>query len=136
MCFQKPLLAEIIDSIENKKEKEPEFIRVLLSFKHIVLRGYERESQLIQAYCLKTAVEIFDSFTLVELAKVALGLFRSHTVQKEHLLLKQEFFEKLRTLILSQTFDQKLQAENNCRGTCQEIIKVYAENKMGTPEMY
>jgi hypothetical protein len=44
MCFQKPLLAEIIDSIENKKEKEPEFFKILLSFKHIVLRGYERES--------------------------------------------------------------------------------------------
>jgi len=82
-----------------------------------------------------TAVELFDSFTLADLVKVALGLFRSHIVQREHLLLKQEFFEKLKDLILSQKFDRKLLSENSCRSTCQEMIKVYAENKMGTPEL-
>jgi hypothetical protein len=74
------MLADIVQKIENETEQEPEFIRILILFKHVVLRGYERESQLIQAYCLKTSVEIFDKFYLSDLAKVALGLFRSHII--------------------------------------------------------
>jgi hypothetical protein len=107
--FQKPLLTEILTKLASKEAKEPEFVKLLLAFRHVVLRGYERESQLIQTQGLKISVEIFHLFSLADISKVSLGLFQSNTVQKEHLQLKQEFFCKFQDLILSPNFDLTLQ---------------------------
>ena len=77
----------------------PEFVKLLLNFRQVVLRGYEKESQVILARCLHISVSIFHSYTLSDISKVGLTLFLTNSVHKDHLILKHEFFEKLRTTV-------------------------------------
>ena len=105
--FHKPLLCDIQAFLSSNQQivQQAELVKLLLSFRLVVLKGFEKDSQIIFAKCLQISVAIFDTFTLSDASKIALGLFQSNLMHKDHLTLKLEFFSKLQILILSPLFD-------------------------------